>query len=273
MMKELESLGSPLAVGRTAEIFLWDAGKVIKLFRPGWEEAEARWEAHKAGAIHTAGLPVPAVFGVVEVNGRYGILYERLNGISFIRVFQSQPWKLFSTARWMADIHHNIHRCSVPHLPSVHDNMIRRFQRMKEMPEDVRQALFKLLDRLPKGEAVCHGDFHPENIFLNGSTPFVLDWMDAARGSPLADVARTSFLLSKSILPVEMPNRRLIGLVRNIFHKTYLERYFHKNRPDPEEWKGWQTLVAAARLAEDVPGERDMLIGIVRAGIRRDKWS
>jgi hypothetical protein len=77
--------------------------------------------------------------------------------------------------------------------------------------------------------------------------------------------------LSKSILPVDMPNRRLIGLVRNIFHRTYLARYFHKNRPDPEEWKDWQTLVAAARLAEDVPGEQDMLIGIVRAGIRRNK--
>jgi uncharacterized protein (TIGR02172 family) len=270
-MKDFHSLGSPMAVGRTAEIFPWGDGKVVKLFRSGWEEVDARWEAHKAGAVHAAGLAAPAVFGVVEVNGRYGIIYERINGISFIKVFQGQPWKLFSTARWMADIHTEMHTCRIPDFPSIKDRMTHRFQRMKEMPDDVRQALLGLLDRLPQGEAVCHGDFHPENIFFNGSTPVVLDWMDAARGSPLADVARTSFLLRKSILPVDMPNRRLIGLVRNIFHNTYLARYFHKNKPDPEEWKDWQTLVAAARLAEAVPGEQDMLIRIVKVGIRRDK--
>jgi uncharacterized protein (TIGR02172 family) len=266
-MKDILDLGRPLASGRTAENFLWDVGKVIKLFHSDWEEPDVQGEAHKARAVHAAGLPIPAVFGVVEVNGRYGVLYDRINGISFNKGFQSQPWRLFSTARWMADIHHDIHSCSIPDLPSVHDNMIRCFQRMKEMPDDVQYALLKLLDRLPQGEAVCHGDFHPENIYLNGSTPVILDWMDTVRGNPLADVAWTSLLLEKSILHADMPNRRLIELVRRIFHKTYLQRYFSIRKSDPVDWQDWQTLVTAARLAEDIPGERDLLIRIVRTRI------
>jgi hypothetical protein len=72
-------------------------------------------------------------------------------------------------------------------------------------------------------------------------------------------------------LQVEMPHHLIIRQVRNIFQNSSLERYFHKAAPNLEEWKDWHTLVAAARLAAEVPDEQDMLIGTVRVGIRRDR--
>jgi hypothetical protein len=91
--------------------------------------------------------------------------------------------------------------------------------------------------------------------------------MDATYGNPLADVARSSFLLSKSALPEEMPRRRILELLRGIFHRTYLAYYFKENKPDRQEWNDWWALVAASRIAENIPEERQMLIEIVEAGL------
>lgn len=61
--------------GRTAEVFEWEAGRVVKLLRPGWGEDGARSEAAVA-----AGAPIPTCHGVVRVEERWGIVYERLPG-------------------------------------------------------------------------------------------------------------------------------------------------------------------------------------------------
>jgi thiamine kinase len=261
----------PLATGRTAEIFPWEAGLVLKLFRPGWGEAEAQQEAQKAQVAHEAGLPAPAVFEVVMVNGRFGILYERVQGNSLPEVIRVYPWKLFSTAHLLADLHLAMHRYNLPDLPSHTNEMRRRFQKMEGLPPDVRRALLAMLGMLPQGEALCHGDFHPGNVILTAGGPLILDWMDATCGDPLADVARSSFLLSKSVLPGDMPGRRFIQLIRGIFHRAYLKRYFSARKAHPMTWQAWQILNTAARLAEGIPAERDMLIEIIKDGLQQAK--
>jgi thiamine kinase len=264
---DIQGLGTPLAVGRTAEIFTCPDKRVLKLFRPGRDKAEAQIEAQKAQTVHSAGLPVPAVYGLVEVEGRAGILYERITGISLLELIQTKPWKLVAAARMLADLHLELHTHSLAENPSVIERMRARFERMEDLPDDIRQKLMELLARVATGEAVCHGDFHPGNVFLTSSGPRIIDWMDAASGNPWADVARSSFLLSKSALPEEMPRRRTLELLRGIFHRTYLAHYFKENKPNRQEWNDWWTLVAASRIAENIPEERQMLIEIVEAGL------
>lgn len=79
-LKELSS--TPIAQGRTAEIFPWNDRNILKLYRdwcpPDWVEYEARI----ARAVFEAGVPSPAAGEIVEINGRRGLIYERLEGIS-----------------------------------------------------------------------------------------------------------------------------------------------------------------------------------------------
>ena len=46
-----------LSEGRTAEVFTWDDGRVLELFRPGWSEAVARWEFRLTRLANDAGAP------------------------------------------------------------------------------------------------------------------------------------------------------------------------------------------------------------------------
>ncbi|PJG53253.1 hypothetical protein CVM73_21690 [Bradyrhizobium forestalis] len=48
---------------------------------------------------------------------------------------------------------------------------------------EVRRLIVLLGDRLPDlPVALCHGDFGPKNIMLQGTTPRAIDWEDAFRG-------------------------------------------------------------------------------------------
>ena len=83
--------GELLARGRTAEVFVWKDGQVLKLFLEKYPAEQVAYEARVTGAIYKAGLPAPAVGGVVEVDGRRGIIFERVDGPSMLQVLRYRP--------------------------------------------------------------------------------------------------------------------------------------------------------------------------------------
>lgn len=66
--------------GNTAEVFAHGEGKVCKLFYKGYPKEPVLWEFHNARVLYREKLPVPAVYEVVEKEGRLGIVYERIYG-------------------------------------------------------------------------------------------------------------------------------------------------------------------------------------------------
>jgi len=193
-LKELTS--NPIAQGRTAEIYLWDEQHVLKLYRdwcpPDWVEYEARI----AHAIHEAGVPSSAAGEIVKVNSRCGLIYERIEGISMLQDMNTRPWMLLKRARSLAELHVEIHQKSINGLPSYKDRLDYDIRNTSHLSEELRNKALLLLEVLPAGKNVCHGDFHPGNIILTKEGPLIIDWMTASAGSPWADVARTSLLLN-----------------------------------------------------------------------------
>jgi thiamine kinase len=92
---------------------------------------------------------------------------------------------------------------------------------------------------------VCHGDFHPNNIFLTTTRAVVIDWMDASLGHPLADVARTKTIL-EGLTVVEPSSANTL----NAFITIYLNHYFTVYPGSPSDLELWQPFVAAVRLSE-----------------------
>ena len=90
----VNSLGAPIAQGRTAEIYAWGEGQVVKLFRDWVPAGQAAFEAQVAQAAQATGVPMPAVGEIVEVDGRFGLVYERVDGPTMDETLQRKPWKL-----------------------------------------------------------------------------------------------------------------------------------------------------------------------------------
>lgn len=260
-MQELSS--TPIAQGRTAEIFLWGNDQVLKLYRdwcsPDWVE----YESQIAHAVHEAGIPSPAAGEIVEVNGRPGLLYERLEGISMLRDMNARPWTLLQHARSLAEIQVEINRKYIPGLPSGRDHLRHAISSSQHLRNDQREKILAMLDSLPKGKSVCHGDYHPDNVILTKTGPVVIDWMTASSGSPWGDVARTSMILSIGAKAAGKQVHPILRMVIRLYHRMYLNRY-HKFVPDiHNEMERWAPIIAAARLNEQIAPEREALLKIV----------
>lgn len=109
-----------ISLGRTAEIIVGAGNQVLKLFRDGWSLSSVKKEEKIARTISEAGLPVPAVYGIVEVDGRHGIIYERVDGPSMLNELISKPREPEHFAGLFAKLHAKMHSLEMRGLPSQH---------------------------------------------------------------------------------------------------------------------------------------------------------
>jgi len=114
----------------------------------------------------------------------------------------------------------------------------------------------------------CHYDFHPGNVLGVDDRVQIIDWLTAGIGPPAMDVARTLLILGSPFQPPGLPLLLypLVRHVRRILASAYMAEYLVLSSLSRAEVDAWRIPVAAARLWEKVPGERDWLIDIVRAG-------
>jgi Ser/Thr protein kinase RdoA (MazF antagonist) len=250
--------------GRTAEIFAWDEGRVLKLYRAEFPREWVDWEAQLTRAISKAGVPAPHVFDVLEVEGRRGIIMERILGPSMFAALLSNLFTVVKHARLLADLQAQMHACSIPDLPSQHESLQQRIHKAKVSAE-VQTAALQRLDRLPEGTALCHGDFHPANVALTARGPRILDWPTAMCGNPLGDTARTSLILRLLEPSPEMSIPWALRLVRNVFHAIYLKRYQRLRSVSREAIEAWLLPVAVARTLENVVYEHENLPRLIHS--------
>jgi len=257
----------PLAVGRTAEIFAWDDGRVLKLHRAWCPREWVEYELKIGRIVQDAGLPVPRIGDIVEVDNRRGVIYEHIQGVSMLGLLRAQPWTVFRVARQFAELHAAMRQCVVPDdLPTQHAAFERSIRAAPGLTDDLRDAALRALAAMPAGDQLCHGDFHPDNVMMSARGPIVIDWMTATRGNPLAEVARTLLLLTSGEPPSRI-DRWMAKLLRRQFIAAYLRRYFELCPRDDAQLAAWRPLIAAARLNEKIPGEQARLLETVRAGL------
>ena len=219
-----------------------------------------------------AGVRVPAVYGVETVDGRHGMILQRIDGDDLFEIVARNPWRIFSlsslTARLQADMHGQAAPAALTPVRERH----RRAISGSGAPPQFTDAALKTLDRLPDGDRLLHGDFHPGNIMLSDQGPVIIDWTGAGRGSPEADFARTIMILRLGDPPPGIPFfvRFLALFARSLIIRT-INRTYRKNIAfDEALFRDWQLPVAVARLGDGIVEEREKLDKHIRELIARD---
>jgi len=118
--------------------------------------------------------------------------------------------------------------------------------------DDLRPLLDWLRARRPPGAAaaICHGDFHPQNVLVEGGrVSGVLDWPNALVADPAFDVAATLNILTfvpaglTSLPPVL---RWLARVAQPLLARRYLARY-RGRRPIDDARLAYYRVAAALR--------------------------
>jgi aminoglycoside phosphotransferase (APT) family kinase protein len=258
----MPELARPLGVGRVAEVFDWEDGQVLKLFRSQFPRDWVDYETRVTSAAHAACALAPRVYGQVEIAGRCGILLERIAGPSMLRELPRRLYNIGRYGRILADVHARIHAQGTVGLPSQHDRLAHDIETAPHLSAGQRSAALHALENQPRQDVLCHMDFHPDNVLLTPGGPRVIDWMNSCTGSPWADVART-YLMLRIGEPLEITFKvRLLLLARGWLRSAYMSRYLSL-RPDLHgEFQTWLPIVAAARLADKIPGEEERLLAM-----------
>lgn len=245
------TLQQPLALGRTAEIYPWGDDQVLKLFHTWFSSKDIAYEQRISNAIHAAGIPVPAVGEMIRVDGRDGLIYQRLEGKPMVDLLRKRPWLVYKYAHQTAMLHKLMHDTSVQvDIPHQKEVLTRKIKAAGSLPNDHKGKLLNTLQRMPGGECLCHGDFHPGNILVSSCETSIIDWIDSTLGNPLADVARTTILMLGTA-DRQVDSKILRSFVR-LYHHIYLKSYFHHDPGSQEEYRRWLPIVAAARLSEEI---------------------
>jgi Ser/Thr protein kinase RdoA (MazF antagonist) len=67
----------------------------------------------------------------------------------------------------------------------------------RHAPTAHRPGILALIERLPPGDALCHGDLHPGNVIMTAEGPRLVDWSGSVRAPAAYDLAISHILLTE----------------------------------------------------------------------------
>jgi len=260
--QQLEKIGE----GREAEMFAWGDGKILRLLRYPDGARSNEFQAAAMAAAAASGVRVPAVIGAETVNGRPGLIMERISGRDLLTELGTRPWQLLRAGRTIGHAHAMLHEVRAPdRLFPLREVMRHRIRAAAQLPENLKEFSLAALDALPDGDRLCHGDFHPGNLLMDGDQPVIIDWSNVTRGHPDGDVARTLLMNRLGSLPPGTPVLLRIGakFARGVLSAIYLRSYRQRRQLDIGAIRKWEIPVAAARLADGIPEEVSTLLALL----------
>ena len=178
-----------IATGNTADIIKYDNNTVCKLFKPDYPLTFIEHEFINAQLISGLGIETPTPYKVINLDGRNGIVYERVCGetlyakLENIREDEQEAW---------IDIFANLHRKVLNH----HVNNVIDYKDFLKIFAADSSNIVSRIDALKNGDSLLHGDYHPGNVIVDTFNRLILiDMMNICKGPVEYDVARTYFLL------------------------------------------------------------------------------
>ena len=247
-----------LAEGRTAEVFAEGEGRVLKLDRPEWNGLSI-FEESVLTLLAAAGLPVARPYGTRTVDGRSGVILERVDGPSLLQVLTAAgPDEIDRLAGQFVGLQLQCNETRVAGLPEL----VPRLERELEagVPDAAqRRELSTALRALDDGgDGICHFDFHPSNVLVGPDGWVVIDWLTVATGPSVADLARTLVLWGQ----------RSTGSVGRFLRAVRREGRTRRGVTD-DTLDAWIRIVAAARVTEGFEGDEKAWLQRVAGGSER----
>ncbi|AIQ44911.1 hypothetical protein R70723_02570 [Paenibacillus sp. FSL R7-0273] len=266
-------MGKQIGTGRTAEVWEYGEGTVVKLYLEDFPAAAVEQEFKASTYVYNQGsVRTPRPVEQIVSEGRSGIVYQQVNGRSMLSLISGQPWRLPVYASQLAALHHQLHQLEGSPETGRHKELLeRQIVAAPMLTMEEKTAVLEHLRQLPEGNRLCHGDFHPDNVLIDAEGAWIIDWMNGISGNPAADAARSVLLFSMGAMPPgsSLAARVVTGFIRQKLTKIYIREYLSLSGYSYAEIKAWILPVAAARLTEGVPaGEKENLAKEIRRRLR-----
>lgn len=176
-----------------------DGDAMVKLYYDFVDDKEIEKEKRYATSALALGIPTPLAGDLIEVNGKTGILFERIKGkVSFARAMANDPSKIEELALEFSTLAKKLHStpCDKDVFMNVKEKYNAYVDEFKGLTIEEKEKIKEFINNTRDTGTCLHGDFHYGNaIITSDNEKLFIDMGDFSYGDPLFDIG-TLYLVS-----------------------------------------------------------------------------
>ena len=251
-LEQCEKIG----FGGNGAVYRVSEDEIVKVNYNPATDAELNSELTKAKEAFLLGVPTAISFDLVDCgDGRRGVVYETIKSKSLGETIQSNPELMEElTDKYIAQLNllHSIHTDN-PVFGSMKDNYRMQVENAsKHLTEEEGKMLEMVLDALPEGDILVHGDAHTKNIMIQNGEMLWIDMEGMSAGHPIYDLISIAAVLNG----VRNDDKMTMGIcgmdVATVlkFRQCFVKKFFKTE--DPEMIQRYDSMIEALRLIRAV---------------------
>ncbi len=182
--------------GGNGSVYRISEDEIIKVYTPRTSFESIEKERELARSAFIAGVPTAIPYDVVRVGEDYGIVFEMVKADVIARKFMNEPASFDEYADKYARLFKEIHSVSLAGkgLPSTKQIYLEDIARLDGWYEDSELERMKwFIGQIPDSDTMVHGDFHTNNIMIQGEELLIIDMAEISCGDPIFDLASSYF--------------------------------------------------------------------------------
>ena len=225
-------------------------GMAYKVFEPGYSKVDILSEALIQSTVEETGLNVPAILEMNNIDGKWAIVSEYVEGDTMEELMDKYPEKEDEYLNRFVDIQIDMLAKRCPALIKHQDKMNRKMYSADFLSATMRYDLNRQIESKPRHNCLCHGDYNPSNVIIDpNNEAYIIDWTHATQGNEEADAARTYMLF-------------IIAGKKKLARK-YIDLFCEKSGCKKEDILNWLPILATSQATKKREEEKEILHKII----------
>ncbi len=178
--------------GSNGIVYRTDPETIVKVYRNPEALDDIRHEREVARRALILGIPTAISYDIVKVGDKYGSVFELLNAKSFTQLICEKPDQLDYYITIFVDLLKKIHatEASEEDFPDMKKRALKWLNDLEgQLPVEIYTKLIKMIGEIPYSSNLIHGDYHTNNVMMQGDEVLLIDMDTLAVGNPVFDFA------------------------------------------------------------------------------------
>ncbi|MCR5457244.1 MAG: anti-sigma factor antagonist [Clostridiales bacterium] len=178
--------------GSNGIVYRTDPETIVKVYKYPDALDDIRHEREVARRALILGIPTAISYDIVKVGDKYGSVFELLNAKSFTELIIENPDDLDKYVTIYVDVLKRIHatEASESDFPDIKKTALKWVSDIEnELPEEMITKLRKMINEIPFSNTLVHGDYHTNNLMMQGDEALMIDMDTLSLGNPVFDFA------------------------------------------------------------------------------------
>ena len=196
-LREIDIDGCDLiGKGGNGSVYRISEDEIIKVYTANTSLESIDRERALAKNAFVAGIPTAIPYDMVRAGEHYGIVFEMVKADVIGKRLLSEPERFDEYARKYADLFKQIHQVKLAGkgLPATSGIYLDYTDHLDGWynPEEIERLKW-FINQIPERETMVHGDFHTNNIMVQGDELLIIDMAEISYGNPIYDLASSYY--------------------------------------------------------------------------------